>query len=71
MVEYRKKKTTISLGLLRILKASEVRILIDNVNISTVGYDLLRNCITIYPQDSCWVEGTLKYYIDPLHKAKE
>ena len=64
-------KSTICLCLFRILEASEGRIFIDNVDISTVGLDLLRNSITIIPQDPCLVEGTLRYNIDPLNKSSD
>ena len=63
-------KSTICLCLFRILESYEGQILIDNVDISTIGLDLLRSNITIIPQDPCLLEGTLKYNIDPFNKIE-
>ena len=63
-------KSTICLCLFRILEAFEGQIFIDNVDISTIGLDLLRSNITIIPQDPCLMEGTLKYNIDPFNKIE-
>ena len=61
-------KSTICLSLFRILEASDGQILIDNVDISKIGLHLLRNNITIIPQDPCLVEGSVKYNLDPFNK---
>ena len=61
-------KSTITLCLFRILEATEGKILIDNVDISTIGLNLLRNNLTIIPQDPALMEGSLRYNIDPLEK---
>ena len=63
-------KSTICLCLFRILESYEGQIFIDNVDISTIGLDLLRSNITIIPQDPCLLEGTLKYNIDPFNKIE-
>ena len=63
-------KSTICLCLFRILEATEGSIFIDNVDIATIGLDLLRSNLTIIPQDPCLLEGTLKYNIDPFNKTK-
>ena len=44
---------------------------LDDIDISTIGLDLLRNSITIIPQDPCLIEGTLKYNIDPFNKYSD
>ena len=62
-------KSTLCLCLFRILEAEEGQIFIDGVDISTIGLDLLRNSITIIPQDPCLMEGTLKENIDPFNKS--
>ena len=66
-------KSTISLCLFRILEATAGQILIDDVDISKLGLKKLRNSITIIPQDSTLMTGTLRYNIDPLgiHKTEE
>lgn len=59
-------KSTISLCLFRILEATNGKILIDDVDISTIGLKKLRTSITIIPQDSTLMTGTLRYNIDPV-----
>ena len=64
-------KSTITLCLFRILEATEGRIMIDDVDISSVGLQKLRNNLTIIPQDPALMEGTLRYNIDPLGKSTD
>ena len=59
-------KTTLCLSLFRILEASTGKILIDNVDISTIGLELLRDSIAFIPQDPKLIDGTLRENIDPL-----
>jgi ABC-type multidrug transport system fused ATPase/permease subunit len=64
-------KSTITLCLFRILEATEGRIMIDDVDISSIGLDKLRKNLTIIPQDPALMEGTLRYNIDPLDKCSD
>ena len=64
-------KSTITLCLFRILEALEGKILIDDVDISTIGLDKLRSNLTIIPQDPALMEGTLRYNIDPLNNYQD
>ena len=64
-------KSTITLCLFRILEATEGKILIDDIDISTIGLDMLRNNLTIIPQDPALMEGSLRYNIDPLEKSDD
>ena len=64
-------KSTITLCLFRILEATEGRIMIDDVDISTIGLDKLRKNLTIIPQDPALIEGSLRYNIDPLDKYSD
>ena len=59
-------KSTIPLCLFRILEAYSGKIFIDDVDISKVGLKKLRQSITIIPQDSTIMDGTLRYNIDPI-----
>ena len=59
-------KSTISLCLFRIIEAYSGKILIDGLDISKVGLKKLRESITIIPQDSTIMNGTLRYNIDPI-----
>jgi ABC-type multidrug transport system fused ATPase/permease subunit len=64
-------KSTITLCLFRILEATEGRIMIDDVDISSIGLDKLRKNLTIIPQDPALIEGSLRYNIDPLDKYSD
>ena len=64
-------KTTISLCLFRIMEAYSGKIYIDGVDISKVGLKKLRESITIIPQDSTLMNGTLRYNIDPIKKHSD
>ncbi|XP_077490031.1 ATP-binding cassette sub-family C member 2-like [Amblyomma americanum] len=58
-------KSSLVLALLRMLKASEGRILIDDVDIADVPLRKLRRSITVIPQDPSLVRGTLRMNLDP------
>ena len=58
-------KTTLTLALVRILELNEGIILIDDIDISKIGMDKLRNSISIVTQDPFVFEGSLKENIDP------
>ena len=64
-------KSTITLCLFRILEPLTGKILIDDVDISTLGLDKLRKNITIIPQDPTLMEGTLRFNIDPLNLSSD
>lgn len=64
-------KSTICLSLFRILEPSEGQILIDDVDISKIGLNILRNSISIIPQEPCLFGGTVKYNLDPFNKIDE
>ena len=59
-------KTTLCLSLFRILEAATGKILIDDVDISQIGLELLRNSIAFIPQDPKLIDGSLRENIDPL-----
>ena len=45
--------------------------MIDDVDISSIGLDKLRNNLTIIPQDPALMEGSLRYNIDPLERSTD
>lgn len=58
-------KSTISLGLSRIVEIDSGSIMIDGLNIQEVGLNTLRQKLTIIPQDPTLFTGTLRFNIDP------
>ncbi|EMD33950.1 hypothetical protein CERSUDRAFT_117480 [Gelatoporia subvermispora B] len=66
-------KSTLALSFLRIVEASEGKIIIDNIDISQIGLDDLRNQITIISQDVSLFTGTIRSNLDPfdVHSDEE
>ncbi|KAF3708249.1 Canalicular multispecific organic anion transporter 1 [Channa argus] len=61
-------KSSLTNCLFRIIEAAEGRIIIDGIDISTIGLHDLRNRITIIPQDPVLFSGTLRMNLDPFDK---
>lgn len=55
----------------RILESSEGSIVIDGINISTLGLHALRSRLTIIPQDPVLFSGTLRLNLDPFDKYQD
>ncbi|XP_065303398.2 ATP-binding cassette sub-family C member 2-like [Dermacentor albipictus] len=64
-------KSSLVLALLRMLRASEGRILIDSVDIAGVPLRKLRRSITVIPQDPSLVRGTLRMNLDPTNSHSD
>ncbi|KAK7465464.1 hypothetical protein VKT23_005441 [Stygiomarasmius scandens] len=66
-------KSTLALSLLRMVEPTEGRIIVDGIDISTIGLEDLRTRITIVSQDVSLFSGTLRSNIDPMeeHSAEE
>uniref|UniRef100_A0A1Y1M3W5 ABC transporter domain-containing protein n=1 Tax=Photinus pyralis TaxID=7054 RepID=A0A1Y1M3W5_PHOPY len=50
---------------------TEGKILIDNINISTIGLHDLRKSISIIPQNPVVFSGTLRYNLDPANEYQD
>lgn len=59
-------KSSLTIGLFRIIEAAEGQILIDGVDISQLGLHQLRSRITIIPQDPVLFSGSLRMNLDPF-----
>ena len=59
-------KSTLLLSLFRIIEASEGKIFIDDIDISQIGLELLRESLTIIPQEPILLEGNIRDNVDPF-----
>uniref|UniRef100_A0AAQ5ZCK6 ABC-type glutathione-S-conjugate transporter n=1 Tax=Amphiprion ocellaris TaxID=80972 RepID=A0AAQ5ZCK6_AMPOC len=59
-------KSSLALGIFRILEAAKGKIFIDGVNIAEIGLHDLRSRITIIPQDPVLFSGSLRMNLDPF-----
>ncbi|XP_066904292.1 multidrug resistance-associated protein 1 isoform X2 [Halyomorpha halys] len=59
-------KSSITLGLFRIVEPAGGQILVDGVDISKLGLQTLRSHLTIIPQDPILFSGSLRMNLDPF-----
>ncbi|CAN9499822.1 unnamed protein product [Ophioblennius macclurei] len=64
-------KSSLTNCLFRIIEAAEGRILIDGIDIATLGLHDLRSNLTIIPQDPVLFCGTLRMNLDPFDKSSD
>ncbi|KAI6234102.1 hypothetical protein M3Y99_00844400 [Aphelenchoides fujianensis] len=64
-------KSSLTLALFRIIEAAEGKIVIDGVDIATIGLHDLRSGITIIPQEPVLFSGTLRFNLDPFERYSD
>ncbi|NWV58711.1 MRP1 protein, partial [Malurus elegans] len=64
-------KSTLTNCLFRVLEGCEGKIIIDGIDISTIGLHDLRGNLNIIPQDPILFSGTLQSNLDPLGKHSD
>ncbi|CAG8607661.1 8848_t:CDS:10, partial [Dentiscutata erythropus] len=64
-------KSTIALTLFRFVEPSDGRILVDELDISSVGVEDLRSRITIIPQDPILFTGTIRSNLDTFSQYED
>ncbi|CAF0716991.1 unnamed protein product, partial [Brachionus calyciflorus] len=64
-------KSSLTLGLFRMLEYYSGDIIIDDVDIEKIGLHVLRHKLTIIPQDSVIFSGTIRMNLDPFEKYSD
>ena len=59
-------KTTLISSLFRLVEPEEGMVIIDGLNISTIGLHDLRSHFGVIPQDPTLFSGSVRYNLDPL-----
>ncbi|KAJ8445566.1 hypothetical protein Cgig2_012454 [Carnegiea gigantea] len=64
-------KSTLIQALFRIVEPASGQIIIDGVNVSSIGLHDLRSRLSIIPQDPTMFEGTIRSNLDPLEEYSD
>jgi len=64
-------KSSLTASLFRLLEASSGNIVIDGIDIGTLGLSDLRSNLSIIPQDAYMFSGTVKFNLDPHGKHSD
>ncbi|KAF8220884.1 multidrug resistance-associated ABC transporter [Tricholoma matsutake] len=64
-------KSTLAMSILRFVDPTSGRILIDGIDISTIGIHDLRSRLTFIPQDATLFSGTLRDNLDPFNEHED
>jgi len=64
-------KSSLMTALFRMVDTESGEIRIDGINIAEIGTDILRQKLSIIPQDPVMFSNTVRHNIDPLHNATD
>ncbi|KAF7346252.1 ATP-dependent bile acid permease [Mycena sanguinolenta] len=64
-------KSTLATSLLRFVEPTNGRIIVDGIDISTIGLNDLRTRLTFIPQDATLFSGTIRENLDPFNEYEE
>ncbi|KAG8908992.1 hypothetical protein FRB99_000095 [Tulasnella sp. 403] len=64
-------KSTLAMALLRFVEPSGGRIIVDGIDISTIGLHDVRSRLTIIPQDAVLFSGTIRKNLDPFNEHSD
>ncbi|KAG0794583.1 hypothetical protein G6F22_005317 [Rhizopus arrhizus] len=64
-------KSTMGLSFFRFLEASKGSIIIDGIDVATIGLEDLRSRLTIIPQDAVLFDGTIRSNLDPFDEHSD
>eukprot|EP00755_Sulcionema_specki_P007834 Sspe_Gene.39295::Locus_18952_Transcript_1_2_Confidence_0.833_Length_4456::g.39295::m.39295 len=64
-------KSSLLVLLFRLVEANKGKVLLDGVDISTVGLQTLRQSMTVIPQEPLLMPGTVRYNLDPTGRLED